>query len=353
MTDKVGIITLGGRFNYGNRLQNYATECVWKSLGFEPTSLYIGVRPNAVRALKRIVRRIFGMAEPNPEADMRKERLAAFDRFNCHMGSRTLTSIDSGLAREFRYFSVGSDQTWNPSQFAYNEDWYFLDFAKPQQRIALAPSIGLDTLTSEQVRAVSRGVSNFSRVSVREKRGAELIKECTGIDADVICDPTLVLLSEEWRAVSDGRCTPVEPYVFTYLLGGVGAEASDVLDQVTNHGRIPVVPLSDRQKPGEPDAGPAEFIDLIDHASHVVTDSFHAAVFSSILHTPLTIVHRESGASMFSRLEQLSEMLGIEEKVYSSPTYDLAMADDYEGVDEAIARERERFVKYLKGCLND
>ena len=259
----------------------------------------------------------------------------------------------SSLESQYDMFMVGSDQTWNPSQFAYNEDWYFLDFAKPQQRIALAPSIGLDTLTSEQVRAVSRGVSNFSRVSVREKRGAELIKECTGIDADVICDPTLVLLSEEWRAVSDGRCTPVEPYVFTYLLGGVGAEASDVLDQVTNHGRIPVVPLSDRQKPGEPDAGPAEFIDLIDHASHVVTDSFHAAVFSSILHTPLTIVHREGGASMFSRLEQLSEMLGIEEKVYSSPTYDLAMADDYEGVDEAIARERERFVKYLKGCLND
>ena len=45
-------------------------------------------------------------------------------------------------------------------------------------------------------------------------------------------------------------------------------------------------------------------------------------------------------------------MLGIEEKVYGSPTYDLAKADDYEGVDEAIARERERFVKYLKGCLD-
>ena len=121
---------------------------------------------------------------------------------------------------------------------------------------------------------------------------------------------------------------------------------------MTDHRRIPVVPLSDRQKPGEPDAGPAEFIDLIDHATHVVTDSFHAAVFSSILHTPLTIVHREGGASMFSRLEQLSEMLGIEEKVYGSPSYDLAKADDYEGVDEAIDRERKRFMEYLEGCLD-
>ena len=125
-----------------------------------------------------------------------------------------------------------------------------------------------------------------------------------------------------------------------------------MLEKVTDHGRIPVVPLTDRQKPGEPDAGPAEFIDLIDNATHVVTDSFHAAVFSSILKTPLTIVHREGGASMFSRLEQLSGMLGIEEKVYGSPGYDLSRAGDYEGVYEAIARERAHFIDYLKGCLN-
>ena len=189
-------------------------------------------------------------------------------------------------------------------------------------------------------------------MSIRERRGAELLRECARRNAEVICDPTLALNAEEWRAVADERCTPAEPYVFTYLLGGVGAEASDVLDKVTDHGRIPVVPLSDRQKPGEPDAGPAEFIDLIDYALHVVTDSFHAAVFSSILHTPLTIVHREGGASMFSRLEQLSEMLGIEEKVYGSPVYDLAKAGDYEGVDDAIDRERERFMGYLEGCLD-
>ena len=199
---------------------------------------------------------------------------------------------------------------------------------------------------------MAHGMRNLTRVSVREKRGAELLRECAGIEAEVICDPTLVLTADDWRSVSDGSCTPVEPYVFTYLLGGVGNEASEVLAAVTHHGIIPVVQLTYCQKPGEPDAGPAEFIDLIDHAEHVVTDSFHAAVFSSILQTPLTIVHREGGASMFSRLEQLSEMLGIEEKVYGSPTYDLARAGEYDGVPEAIEREREKFMTYLEGCLD-
>ena len=46
-------------------------------------------------------------------------------------------------------------------------------------------------------------------------------------------------------------------------------------------GTAEVINLSDRSKAGEPDAGPAEFISLIDNAAHVVTDSFHAAVLAN------------------------------------------------------------------------
>lgn len=350
--EKIGIITLGGRFNYGNRLQNYATDRVWRKMGFVPVTLLINDRPTIVRRLKGLARKVLAGETPNPEAEMSELRLAAFDAFNEEMAMATVSGVEVAcLVDEYRYFSVGSDQVWNPWLIANKEGWFFLDFARPDQRIALAPSIGLDALQPKQANLISRGVSHFSRLSIREERGAELIRECSGAEAEIICDPTLVLTAEEWRNIAAGGLTPDYPYVFTYLLGGVGAEAMDVLDKVTDRGRIPVVPLSDRQKPGEPDAGPAEFIDLIDHAAHVVTDSFHAAVFSSILQTPLTIVHRE-GASMFSRLEQLSKTLGIEEKIYGSPTYDLGLSGEYDGVPEAIERERDGFMAYLRGCLN-
>lgn len=348
----VGIVTLPGRFNYGNRLQNFAVARIWGSLGYRQESLVLRDRPNLVRSAKRFVKQLLGMLEPCPESLMSLGRLAAFDRFNENTPTRDLGLLDQTLAESYEFFCVGSDQVWNLKMITYSDDWYFLEFARPEQRIALAPSVGLDSLDSKQAKRLARGVSGFPRLSVRERRGAELIKECSGRDAEVICDPTLVLTPQEWRDVADDRCTPSEPYVFTYLLGGAGVEARDVLDRVTDGGRIPVIPLSDRQKPDEPDAGPAEFIDLIDHAQHVVTDSFHAAVFSSILQTPLTITHREGGASMFSRLEQLADMLGIEHKIYGRPEYDLSRAGDYEGVPEAIDRECEKFMAYLKGCLN-
>lgn len=349
---KVGIITLPGYFNYGNRLQNYAVASIFEKWDIEPTSLYLGNRPNLIRQLKAVGRKLLGREIVDPESLMTDIRKDAFLRFDGLHSRLDLSKINVKLVDEFNYFVVGSDQVWNPALITYNEDWYFLDFARPEQRIALSPSLGLDSLTARQSNIIIKGLKNFSRVSVREQRGAELIKQCSGTDAEVICDPTLVLSAKEWRAVADGRYTPEEPYVFTYLLGGSSSEAAATLEVVTDRGQVPVVPLSDRQKPGELDAGPAEFIDLIDNASHVVTDSFHAAVFSSILETPLTIVHREGGASMFSRLEQLTQMLGIEEKVYGSDTFDLALAGDYKGVSEAISCERERFMDFLEGCLD-
>lgn len=344
---KVGIITLPGNFNYGNRLQCFAMAEVMRRVGREPHVLErerLFPWPRCVYyLLKKMALRIAGKGNVLAEQMSTVGRINAFKRFASHIPTTVLRGEGFSSCNVYDCFVIGSDQVWNPNEIAHQEKWFFATFARPDQRIAVAASLGIDDFVdADQANRVARGIKGLSHVSVREKRGAELIRECAGVEAEVICDPTLLLTAEEWRSVADGRLTPKEPYVFTYLLGGAGDEATTVLELVTDHGCIPVVPLSDRQKPGEPDAGPAEFIDLIDHASHVVTDSFHAAVFSSILQVPLTIVHREGGASMFSRLEQLSQTLGIEEKVYGSPTYDFGKARDYDGVPEAINREREK-----------
>lgn len=354
----VGIITLPGNFNYGNRLQCYAMVSAVRNCHCNPVVIErerpLSIFRNSLHQTKMLVEHMFaGNSFDDPEKMRSEERAKSFDNFATLLPIKRFPGKGYSALNYADCFVVGSDQVWNPYEYSHQERWYFAEFARSKQCFAVAASLGIDDFSNpNQPRRLLRGVKSFDNISVREKRGAELLKEYCGLDADVVCDPTLVLSAESWRSIADNRCTPAEPYVFTYLLGGVGVEASVILDNVTGHGCMPVVPLSDRQKPGEPDAGPAEFIDLIDHATHVVTDSFHAAVFSSILHTPLTIVHREGGASMFSRLEQLSEMLGIQEKVYGSDPYDISRAGDYDGVDDAIDRERDKFMDYLEGCLN-
>lgn len=350
--ETIGVISLYGRFNYGNRLQNYATIKICEHEGFAAESLVLNKKSQFRRDMTRAAKKLLGRPEPpRLEETMNTSRLEAFDRFNELIPLRHFDHIGSSLRDEYKYFIVGSDQVWNPRFFAYNNDWYFLRFAAREQRIALAPSIGVGELTRVQQFVVSRGVKGFPRLSVREEKGAELIRLHAGIDATVVCDPTLAVSAEEWMKVADDHLTPTTPYVFTYLLGE-GSVSSEVIEAVTHHGTLPVIALTDREGYEELPAGPAEFLALIANASHVVTDSFHAAAFSCILQTPLSVVRRVGGANMFSRLEQLSRMLNIEHKVYGSPSFNLARSGDYEGVSEAIERERNKFIDYLEKCLN-
>lgn len=122
---KVGIVTLPGNFNYGNRLQNYAVSQVYESRGFKSETLILSNRPNALRDLKQTVRKIIGKPFRHPEDSMSKERLKAFQKFNKNMCVNTVDI--SGLAPDdYVFFSVGSDQVWNPNCIRYDEDWFFL-----------------------------------------------------------------------------------------------------------------------------------------------------------------------------------------------------------------------------------
>ena len=352
----VGIVTIQGRFNYGNRLQNYAVDRIYRSFGYFPESLTVKRAPSLEQRMKMIAKKILGKSSPEREATMTAERLAAFDRFNKLMAFRELDDLKPLTVDRYEFFSAGSDQVWGMGKRSYGEDWRFLQFAKPDQRIALAPSFGVDTLTDAKIKRLGRYMRGYRYISVREDSGARFIRQASGREATIICDPTLILSTSEWRSASSSLFTPQEEYVFAYLLGDISDEARNALDAASEHGDIPIVFLSDRERDGEPPAGPSEFISLVDNARWVVTDSFHGSVFSSIFQTPLTIVHRggshEMYSRMFGRLETLSKKLGIEHKVYGSPDFDLSRAGDYEGVSEAIERERGVFLEYLGACLD-
>jgi hypothetical protein len=289
------------------------------------------------------------------EKSMSKKRLEAFDSFNELMTFRNIYDTSKDELSRYACISVGSDQIWALRRFRHGEKWAYLRFADRNQRIALAPSLGVGSVSKLRQHRLAKYLEGFDELSIREENGARIIKSATGRDADVICDPTLVLDADEWRQVANDRMIPASPYVFAYLLGETGLEAQSVLDLASNNGEIPIVMLSDRERVGELPAGPAEFISLIDNASHVVTDSFHAAVFSAIFQTPLTIVHRESQDSaysnMFGRLETLADKLSIQEKIFNSETYDIRQAADYSGVKEAIEKEQAKFIEYLETCL--
>lgn len=352
----IGIVTIQGRFNYGNRLQNYATQEIYRKKGYLVDSLILN-RPLPVgQKVKSCIKKALRKEVPNRELSSSSERLASFDRFNNRINLRILADLSQKSIGGYRFISVGSDQIWSMGRSSYNEDWRFLQFAQPEQRISLSPSFGTDSITCAQERRLTRYLQGYRYLSVREESGAQFIKEASGRDATVICDPTLVLDESEWRRMANDEFTPDNEYVFAYLLGDYSEEAESVLNIASNYGSLPIIRLSDREREGELPAGPAEFISLVKNASWVITDSFHGSVFSALFQRPLTIVHRGGGhamySQMFGRLETLAKKLDIEHKIYGSQDFDFSRAADYEGVSEAIECERSKFMEYLEACLS-
>lgn len=248
---KVGIVTLGGSYNYGNRLQAYATTKIYQAFGFEPWCLYQKEKFILSDTIKQWIRFILGKPPIETpkliEARMSPERMTSFESFNKLIPS--IYNVNRKQLTEFDFFSVGSDQVWNPGITHHYEDWFFLKFAAPSKRIALSPSIGLDSLDERQTERLIKGINGFKKLSIRESAGADIIFRSSGRKATVICDPTLVITDDEWRQVACNKFTPTTPYIFTYLLGGIGEEASNALDDIYRRdGIMPIIPLSDREK---------------------------------------------------------------------------------------------------------
>ena len=50
---KIGIITLYGEFNYGNRLQNYALQRTLELLGYKAVTLVVDSKTNIMKKYKK------------------------------------------------------------------------------------------------------------------------------------------------------------------------------------------------------------------------------------------------------------------------------------------------------------
>lgn len=97
--------------------------------------------------------------------------------------------------------------------------------------------------------------------------------------------------------------------------------------------------------------GPSEFLYLIDNAELVMTDSFHAVVFSIIFHTKFLIFERP-GINMNSRVMTLIKKLDLED--YKEKTARDIMNDglDFKKSDLMIKKYQSSSLEFLKRCLD-
>jgi len=367
---RVGILTLNGYNNYGNRLQNYATQEVLKKLGFQvetilvdrtdPNSRKLSNRLRKISSINELCKKISNKIEYYLNKDIIKERQKTFLNFskqNINETDYTISNnyIPNDLSNKYDYFIVGSDQVWNPYNL-HGTSFYFLTFVKETyKKIAYAASFGISEIPAEFKERYKEWLSGMHRISVREDDGAKIIKELTGRDAPVLVDPTMLLTKEKWLSIAKpAKNKPQGRYLLTYFLGGIPAKYKKQIRNIVKKNNLEVINLGDIREKETYETGPSEFIDYINSCSIVCTDSFHGTVFSIVFEKPFIVYERiGSSSSMYSRIDTLLNKFDLNSrKAENIKTNNDVFDIDYSHVPPILEQERKKAIDYLKEALN-
>ena len=364
---RIGKLTLDEYYNYGNKLQNYALQVFLEkyaervdTIWHYPQDLfYIDMTKWGMR------RRIhYALSEKKSEKRInswmhdaiRQYRFKQFDDRYIH--TRYDCSELGGVSGEYDFFVVGSDQVWGPRN-GYRPEARFLTFAPKEKRISYAASFGVSEIPKEKQESFAEWLRDMAFISVREQRGAEIVKELTGREVPVVVDPTMLLTKEEWGKIEQKPIwvsdeTEHNGYILLYFLSPMADAARKAVHQLAKEKGLDVIELMDEAQLDAYCADPAEFLWLISHAALVYTDSFHGTVFSILNERPFVICQRITKYSMNSRIETLLGLFHFEER-FGTDSNGYAVEKpfdmDFSGIGDILMKERERADRFMRKAL--
>lgn len=359
---KVGIITNYINHNYGSVLQSCALQNVLKNMGVigENIQWHSNKERNCSK-LYRIAR--LGYHTLSYPLSARRRRIDGFRRFRQHYIQESIKNYTScndrtSLNDIYDAFICGSDQIWAPNQF---QDRYYLEFASDSKRkIAYAPSIGLPFIPEKLKPKMADLLKRIDYLSIREKAGAEVVKQLTGRDAKVVLDPTMLLDRQEWLSRASGK-VPSGDYTLCYFLGDNSSHrrAAEIWKRKTGW-RLIVLPFRDLDyKWGDlqiGSAGPARFLSLVDGARWILTDSYHGMIFSILMNKSFSAFLRftkNHPLCQNSRIEHLLGLLELSRQIVDPLTIESHVPNpiNYEHANANIALMRRQSTQYLENAL--
>lgn len=354
---KIGIVTITNNgSNYGNALQNYAVKRVYENLGHNAITIYSVDGAEYCTSMKYKLK-MWIKAHSFLKSSLPFRRELAFTSFRKKYlnDSHPVTEqqIDAQIM-DYDYFSVGSDQVWN-FEFRCNsihKDFLLLKFSPKEKRIAYSASFGISKLQINYIDVFEKALNGFKAISVRENEGKKIVESLIHKEASILIDPTLMLSREEWDEIKNNKINEKEKYVVVYFLGNMTEVLKKDLAELKEKG-YKVHHFLNKEDPDLYSAGPREFISWISGASCVLTDSFHASVFSFIYNKPFYIYERcDHEESMMSRIETLLSTFQLKNRLRSE-VEQINLNCDYSEAYEILKKEQVKTYQFLNNATQN
>lgn len=356
---KIGILTLPLRSNSGGILQNYALQTVLKRMGHE---VYTIDRHNdkgfiyrtsswALHLfqhyiLRKSVSTSFYLWLSRKDFLKRNQKFVRF--VNTYITKTEYISSNKKLPTVEKYgfdaVVVGSDQVWIPLYLP----WTFLGFLDSDvRRVAYAASgLSNKNILLPFLAEGREQLKKFKGISCRESHGVEICKECFGVDAQHVLDPTLLLTKEEYMQL----CVNIperNPFLLSYILDE-NEEKRCSVNKIAKARGLEVVDFYSLK-----DFGIEEWLSLFRDAAYVVTDSFHGTAFSINFNKNfISITNKKRGNARFY---SLLNMFGLLDRLVDETNL-IEFIDlkdiDYNKVNRIKSEEQSKSISFLTNVLS-
>ena len=362
-------VTFHRAHNYGAVLQAYALQNYLETIGYENTIIdyinpliektykpfylpYNNLKDNA----KRTIRNIWYYHK-------NIKRINQFKQFNVKYLKTTkpLKSIkDVQEAANGDTLITGSDQVWNRNITGGLSDIFTLNFGTGN-KISYAASVGNNELLTEYRDEYRKKISSIKHLSVREESTSEIINNELSLGSKVVLDPVFLLESNKWEELArqNSKANIKKPYIFAYMIKYDKrlVEAANLLSNKTN---LPIIDNELRNKGYNNRAqtiytkGPWDFIKAIIGADYVVTQSFHATVFSILFHKKFFVIpHPVNGARTIDLLKKYNLSDREFHNTDELSRKDIDKESDWTEIDKAIKHDIKNSKEWLKNALEE
>lgn len=356
---RVGILTFPNSPSFGASLQMYALYKALSDLGLDVE--IINYKNDFMKKQKHMTAHMssIGRVKARLSSVLDLHGRKEFERFEKQVAMFPLQEISSteelnDLNNRYDYFVCGSDQVWNPKITGNDMNYFFTFCANDAKKISYAASFGLNEIPNELKKCFSDALLHFKKLSVREERGLNIVKELTNCEATLVVDPTMLLPKSAWEELAKQVRSLPAHYIAKFIFNN-DEQVNKFIQRLSEETGLPIITIGGNAlsflKKGRytGSIGPQEWLYTIKSADYVVTDSFHGAAFSIIFERNLFVSTASSTNSRLITLCNNFELQGT--IIQDNPNFSFNNRIDYSIVDALMQHKRKQSIDFLKGSL--
>lgn len=377
---KIGILTYSKGANYGGTLQclalyktiqkisNSELEVINYNGHYNFISKYLantGLSRNIKKNLRNIVTITHNIFFKMLYVDNILKKFNEFRKKELKM-TRSVSKEDiKKNILEFTDIIVGSDQVWSVYLGKNGYNPFFLEDIKGINKFSYAACSGRNLFKKEDEESLKKALNDFDEISVRNLHTFNFVKDLTGKKSKIVADPTILYDFKEYL----NNIIIEEKYIITYILGdeingGHEKVIKEIKQKYKNMKIIAIgLPLGNEgiRKYSWADKvfydlKPEKWLNLINQAEFVYTDSYHGVLFSLKFHKNFLAYYSMDVRA--PRFIDLAERYQIGDWIVNS-VEDFQKKDclnkkiDYKKVDKLLENHRKYSINFLKNILGE